>query len=116
MKQLRNRAEVCSHVFDQGFAIRDGSSRFCEALKPKFFSLEFCPVRQAEWNSRGTDDAGRERSTNDGTIFESRCDRFFAAEVTDDSIVFSFLRRHACREFSCCAGFRAPADDCARND
>jgi hypothetical protein len=43
-------------------------------------------------------------------------DRFFAAEVTDDSIVFSLLRRHDCREFSGYAGFRAPADDCARND
>ena len=58
----------------------------------------------------------RESFTNDGTIFESCCDRFFAAEVTDDSIVFSFLRRHACRGFSCYAGFRASADDCARND
>jgi hypothetical protein len=41
MKQIRNRAEVCSHVFDQGFAIRDGSSRFCEALKPKFFDWNY---------------------------------------------------------------------------
>jgi homoserine O-acetyltransferase len=29
----------------------------------------------------------RESCTNDGTIFESRCDRFFATEVTDDSIL-----------------------------
>ena len=41
----------------------------------------------------------RESFTNDGTIFESRCDRFFAAEVTDDSIDFWFLQRHACAVF-----------------
>jgi len=38
----------------------------------------------------------RKSSTNDPTIFESRCDRFCAAQMTDDSTVFSFLRRPPC--------------------
>src|SRR5260370_10854196 len=42
MKQIRNRANVCSHLFDQGFAVCDGSSRFPEALNigsrtPQFY-------------------------------------------------------------------------------
>jgi hypothetical protein len=36
--------------------------------------------------------------------------------MTDDSTVFSFLRRHACRDFSCYGDFRSPKDEYAHND